>query len=91
MMGPAGWATNKFGVRPVLAGALLVTTLAVAAMPLAPTPRGLWAATILFGGGMAVLGVASSLFIFALAGNSTGALEVRPERGVPEREVGRVG
>jgi MFS family permease len=74
MLGPAGWATNKFGVRPVVAGAMLVTSLAVAAMPLAPTPWGLWAATVVFGGGLAVLGVASGLFIFTLAGYSTGAL-----------------
>ena len=38
MLGPAGWATNRFGVRPVVAGALLVTSLAVAAVPLVPTP-----------------------------------------------------
>jgi MFS family permease len=74
MLGPAGWATNKYGVRPVVAGAMLVTSLSVAAMPLAPTPWGLWAATIIFGGGLAVLGVASGLFIFTLAGYSTGAL-----------------
>jgi DHA1 family multidrug resistance protein-like MFS transporter len=74
MLGPAGWATNRFGVRPVVAGAMLVTSLAVAAMPLVPTPWGLWAATIVFGGGLAVLGVASGLFIFTLAGYSTGAL-----------------
>lgn len=74
MLGPAGWATNKFGVRPVLVGALLVTSLSVAAMPLVPTPWGLWAATIAFGGGLAVLGVASGLYIFTLAGYSTGAL-----------------
>jgi MFS family permease len=74
MLGPAGWATNRFGVRPVVAGALLVTALSVAAMPLAPTPWDLWAAAIIFGGGLAVLGVASGLFIFTLAGYSTGAL-----------------
>ena len=33
-----GWATNRYGLRPVLAGALLVTSRAVAAMPLVPTP-----------------------------------------------------
>jgi MFS family permease len=74
MLGPAGWATNRFGVRPVVAGALLVTSLAVAAMPLAPTPLGLWIAAIVFGGGLAVMGVASGLFIFTLTGYSTGAL-----------------
>jgi MFS family permease len=74
MLGPAGWATNRFGVRPVVAGALLVTSLAVAAIPLAPGPAGLWAAAIVFGGGLAVMGVASGLFIFTLAGYSTGAL-----------------
>jgi MFS family permease len=74
MLGPAGWATNMYGVRPVVAGALLVTSLAVAAMPLAPTPYGLWIAAIVFGGGLAVMGVASGLFIFTLAGYSTGAL-----------------
>jgi MFS transporter, DHA1 family, multidrug resistance protein len=74
MLGPAGWATNKYGVRPVVAGALLVTSLSVAAMPLVPVPYGLWVATIVFGGGLAVLGVAAGLFIFTLAGYSTGAL-----------------
>jgi MFS transporter, DHA1 family, multidrug resistance protein len=74
MLGPAGWATNRYGVRPVVAGSLLVTAISVAAMPLAPTPWGLWAAAILFGGGLAVLGVASGLFIFTLAGYSTGGL-----------------
>jgi MFS family permease len=74
MLGPAGWATNHFGVRPVVAGALLATALPVALMPLVPTPWGLWVATIMFGGGLAVLGVASGLFIFTLEGYSTGAL-----------------
>jgi MFS family permease len=74
MLGPAGWATNRFGVRPVVAGSLLVTSLAVAITPLVPTPYGLWAAVILFGGGLAVMGVASGLFIFTLSGYSTGAL-----------------
>jgi MFS family permease len=74
MLGPAGWATNRYGVRPVVAGALVVTSLAVAAMPLVPTPWGLWAAAIIFGGGLAVMGVATGLYIFTLAGYSTGAL-----------------
>ena len=74
MLGPAGWATNRFGVRPVVAGALLVTSLAVAAVPYSPGPVGLWIAAITFGGGLAVMGVASGLFIFTLAGYSTGAL-----------------
>jgi MFS family permease len=74
MLGPAGWATNRYGVRPVLAGALIATSTGVALMPLAPSPYGLWAATILFGGGLATLGVASGLFIFTLAGYSTGGL-----------------
>ncbi|MGE3271835.1 MAG: MFS transporter [Chloroflexota bacterium] len=74
MLGPAGWATNRYGVRPVVAGALLVTSLAVGLMPVVPAPYGLWAATITFGGGLAVLGVASGLFIFTLEGYSTGAL-----------------
>ncbi|HVE74755.1 MAG TPA: MFS transporter, partial [Mycobacteriales bacterium] len=74
MLGPAGWATNRFGVRPVVAWSLLVTSLAVAAVPLVPTPHGLWLAAIVFGGGLAVMGVASGLFIFTLAGYSTGAL-----------------
>ncbi|MCC7372544.1 MAG: MFS transporter [Chloroflexi bacterium] len=74
MLGPAGWATNKFGVRPVVAGALCVASVAVGLMPLVPTPYGLWAATVLFGGGLAVLGVGSGLLIFTLEGYSTGAL-----------------
>jgi MFS family permease len=74
MLGPAGWATNRFGVRPVVAGALLVTSLSVAMMPLAPPPWGLWASAIMFGGGLAVLGVGTGLYIFTLAGYSTGAL-----------------
>jgi MFS family permease len=74
MLGPAGWATNRFGVRPVVAGALLVTSLSVAMMPLAPPPWGLWASAIVFGGGLAVLGVGTGLYIFTLAGYSTGAL-----------------
>jgi hypothetical protein len=39
-----------------------------------PSPYGLWAVTIVFGGGMAVLGVAAGLFIFTLEGYSTSAL-----------------
>lgn len=74
MLGPAGWATNRFGVRPIVAGSLLVTSLAVASMPFAPTPLGLWIASIVFGGGLAVMGVASGLLVFTLAGYSTGAL-----------------
>jgi MFS family permease len=74
MLGPAGWATNRFGVRPVVAGALLAASLPVGLMPFVPTPYGLWFATIMFGGGLAVLGVASGLFIFTLGGYSTGAL-----------------
>ena len=74
MLGPAGWATNRFGVRPVTVGALLVTSLSVAAMPLVPTPYGLWIAVVVYGAGMAVMGVAAGLFIFTLVGYSTGAL-----------------
>lgn len=74
LLGPAGWATNRFGVRPVVAVALLVTSLAVASVPFAPAPIGLWIAAIVFGGGLAVMGVASGLFVFTLAGYSTGAL-----------------
>lgn len=74
MLGPAGWATNRFGVRPVTAGALLVTSLSIAAMPLVPAPYGLWVAVICYGAGMAVMGVAAGLFIFTLVGYSTGAL-----------------
>jgi MFS family permease len=74
MLGPAGWATNRFGLRPVLGTALAVTSIAVALMPLAPSPYGLWAVTIVFGIGMAVLGVAAGLFIFTLEGYSTSAL-----------------
>jgi MFS family permease len=74
MLGPAGWATNRYGVRRVVAGSLLVTSLAVAAMPFVPTPYGLWAASVVFGGGLAVLGVAAGLYVFTLAGYSTGAL-----------------
>jgi MFS family permease len=74
MMGPAGWATNRFGVRPVVGVALVVTSATVALVPLMPVPYGLWAAVIAFGGGLAVLGVASGLFIFTLEGYSTGAL-----------------
>ncbi len=74
MLGPAGWATNRFGLRPVLAVALIVTSVAVGMMPLVPAPYGLWGAVVVFGGGLAVLGVASGLFIFTLAGYSTGAL-----------------
>jgi MFS transporter, DHA1 family, multidrug resistance protein len=74
MLGPAGWATNRFGVRRVLAVTLLVTSLAVAAIPLVPTPYGLWIAAIVYGGGLAALGVASGLFIFTIPGYSTGAL-----------------
>ena len=58
----------------MVAGALLVTSLSVAAMPLVPDPYGLWAATIVFGGGLAVLGWRPGLYIFTLAGYSTGAL-----------------
>ena len=74
MLGPAGWATNRFGLRPVLAAALIAASTGVALMPLAPAPYGLWAAAILFGGGLATLGVSSGLFVFTLAGYSTGAL-----------------
>lgn len=74
MMGPAGWATNRFGVRPVVGVALVVTSATVALVPFMPVPYGLWLAVIAFGGGLAVLGVASGLFIFTLEGYSTGAL-----------------
>jgi MFS family permease len=74
MLGPAGWATNRFGLRRVLGSALIVTATSVALMPIVPSPYGLWAATIIFGAGMAVLGVAAGLFIFTLAGYSTSAL-----------------
>jgi MFS family permease len=74
MLGPAGWATNRFGVRPVLAAALIAASTGVALIPISPAPYGLWAATILFGGGLATLGVSSGLFVFTLAGYSTGAL-----------------
>jgi MFS family permease len=74
MLAPAGWATNRFGVRPVVAGALLMASLPVGMMPFVPAPYGLWITTIMFGGGLAVLGVASGLFIFTLEGYSTGAL-----------------
>jgi MFS family permease len=74
MLGPAGWLTNRYGVRRVVAGSLLVTSLAVAAMPFMPTPYGLWAASIVFGGGLAVLGVGAGLYVFTLRGYSTGAL-----------------
>jgi len=74
MLGPAGWATNRYGVRPVLAAALLTTSIAVALTPFVPSPYGLWAVTIVFGAGMAVLGVGSGLFIFTLEGYSTSAL-----------------
>jgi ACDE family multidrug resistance protein len=74
MLGPAGWATNRFGVRPVVAGALFAASVPVGLMPFVPTPYGLWFVTIMFGGGLAVLGVASGLFIFTLGGYSTGAL-----------------
>lgn len=74
MLGPAGWATNRFGLRPVLAGALVAASTGVALIPLAPAPYGLWAAAILFGGGLATMGVTSGLFIFTLSGYSTGAL-----------------
>jgi MFS family permease len=74
MLGPAGWATNRYGVRRVVAASLLVTSLAVAAMPFMPTPYGLWASSIVFGGGLAVLGVGAGLYVFTLSGYSTGAL-----------------
>ncbi len=74
MLGPAGWATNRFGVRPVVGVSLVVTSLAAASVPWVAAPYGLWLAVIVFGGGLAVLGVASGLFIFTLAGYSTGAL-----------------
>jgi MFS family permease len=74
MLGPAGWATNRFGVRPVLGFALVMTSISVALMPVVPSPHGLWAVTIIFGAGMAILGVAAGLFIFTLAGYSTSAL-----------------
>jgi MFS family permease len=74
MLGPAGWATNRFGLRRVLGTAMLITSLAVALMPVVPSPYGLWAATLVFGAGMAVLGVAAGLFIFTLEGYSTSAL-----------------
>jgi hypothetical protein len=57
-----------------VAGALLMTSLPVGLMPIVPAPYGLWITTIMFGGGLAVLGVASGLFIFTLGGYSTGAL-----------------
>ena len=74
MLGPAGWATNRFGLRRVLGTAMLITSIAVALMPMVPTPYGLWAVSIVFGAGMAVLGVAAGLFIFTLEGYSTSAL-----------------
>ncbi|MCC6176939.1 MAG: MFS transporter [Chloroflexi bacterium] len=74
MLAPAGWATNRFGVRPVVAAALIVSSLGVAMMPFVPLPYGLWVAVIVFGAGLAVLGVASGLFVFTIGGFSTGAL-----------------
>jgi MFS family permease len=74
MLGPAGWMTNRFGVRPVLAGSLLLASTGVALTPVLPPPFGLWIAVGLFGAGLAIMGVASGLFIFTLAGYSTAML-----------------
>jgi len=74
MLGPAGWMTNRFGVRPVLAGSLVLAATGVALTPILPAPLGLWIAVSLFGAGLAVMGVASGLFIFTLGGYSTGML-----------------
>lgn len=74
MLGPAGWLSNRFGVRTVTAGALVVTSLSIAAIPLVPVPYGLWASVLILGAGMAVLAVGSGLFIFTLQGYSTGGL-----------------
>jgi hypothetical protein len=57
-----------------VAAALVAGSTGVALIPLAPAPYGLWAAAILFGGGLATLGVASGLFVFTLSGYSTVAL-----------------
>ncbi|MDP8921944.1 MAG: hypothetical protein M3O34_03605, partial [Chloroflexota bacterium] len=74
MLGPAGWLTNRLGVRPVLAGALLLTSIGVALTPVLPPPLGLWIAVGLFGAGLAIMGVASGLFVFTLTGYSTAML-----------------
>ena len=74
MLGPAGWATNRFGVRPVLAGSLLMASTGVALTPVLPAPFGIWIAVGLFGAGLAIMGVASGLFIFTLTGYSTAML-----------------
>ncbi|HZO33196.1 MAG TPA: hypothetical protein VFH48_45210 [Chloroflexota bacterium] len=64
----------KLVASPIMCNSCVRSALAVAAMPFAPTPQGLWVAAIVFGGGLAVMGVASGLLVFTLAGFSTGVL-----------------
>ena len=74
MLGPAGWASDRFGSGRIVAVAAVLTSLGLALMPSAPGAAGLWLATLLYAVGLSTLGVAGALHIFSLPLQSTGAL-----------------
>ena len=74
MLGPAGWAADRFGTGRVVAAAALLASGGIALMPLASGPIGLWSATLLYAVGLSTLGVAGALHVFSLPIQSTGML-----------------
>ena len=74
MLGPAGWAADRFGTGRVVAAAALLASGGIALMPLASGPIGLWSATLLYAVGLSTLGVAGALHVFTLPIQSTGML-----------------
>ncbi len=74
MIGPAGWATDRFGSGRVVAASAVLAAMGIALIPHAPGPLGLWVATLLFGVGVSVLGVAGAVHVFTLPLQSTGTL-----------------
>ncbi len=74
MIGPAGWATDRFGSGRVVAASAVLASAGIALITSAPGPLGLWAATLLFGVGVSALGVAGAVHVFTLPLQSTGTL-----------------